>query len=97
MPFLARNGAMRVKGRSLIFLRHRSPLLRDLRAGINAGHTVFVNGEQFILHLIPSGILHEGVTCVIGNGVVVDPTALFAEIDHLAEQGIDTNGAIVRE
>ena len=54
-----------------------------------------MNGTKFVLHLIPSGILHAGVTCVIGNGVVVDPQALFAEIDELARNGIDVDGRLL--
>src|SRR4029077_18609322 len=49
---------------------------------------VYANGRKFVLRLLPSGILHDGITCVIGNGVVVDPQALFAEIDELAGAGI---------
>src|SRR4029077_8332696 len=49
---------------------------------------VYANGRKFVLRLLPSGILHDGITCVIGNGVVVDPQALFAEIDELALAGI---------
>ncbi len=65
------------------------------QGGHNAGHTVYVDGRKFVLHLIPSGILHDGVTCVIGNGVVVDPQALFAEIDELTRNGIDVGNRIV--
>ena len=57
------------------------------QGGHNAGHTVYANGRKFVLRLLPSGILHEGITCVIGNGVVVDPQALFAEIDEVASAG----------
>ncbi|MCL5966291.1 MAG: adenylosuccinate synthase [Deltaproteobacteria bacterium] len=55
--------------------------------GNNAGHTLVVRGEKFIFHLIPSGILHPGKKCVIGNGVVIDPKVLLAEIDRLKERG----------
>ena len=55
--------------------------------GNNAGHTLVVKGEKFIFHLIPSGILHPGKRCVIGNGVVVDPKVLLTEIDRLKERG----------
>ena len=54
---------------------------------------MYVGGRKFVLHLIPSGILHPGVICIIGNGVVVDPQALFGEIDELAGLGIDVTGA----
>jgi adenylosuccinate synthase len=55
----------------------------------------YVNGKKFVLRLIPSGILHPGVTCVIGNGVVVDPKALLGEVDELIAAGIDVDGRIV--
>ncbi|MBI4718433.1 MAG: adenylosuccinate synthase [Planctomycetes bacterium] len=57
--------------------------------GANAGHTVVVDGQRFALHLLPTGVLHEGVVSVIGPGVVVDPVKLLAEIDALAARGID--------
>src|SRR5512134_1564669 len=65
------------------------------QGGHNAGHTVYVAGRKFVLHLIPSGILHDGVTCVIGNGVVVDPQALFAEIGELARLGIEVGDRLL--
>ncbi len=58
------------------------------QGGNNAGHTLVVDGQKFILHLIPSGVLHQSKTCFIGNGVVVDPTVLLGEIDRLAERGV---------
>ena len=82
------------KGKIVDLLAPAFSIVARSQGGHNAGHTVLVNGEQYILHLIPSGILHAGVTCVIGNGVVVDPAALFAEIDHLQTQGIDTTGRL---
>lgn len=59
--------------------------------GDNAGHTVTVGNEVFKLHLIPSGIIHEGVTCIIGNGVVLNPAVFLREIDALAERGVDVS------
>ena len=64
------------------------------QGGHNAGHTVYVQGTKFVLHLIPSGILHPGVACVIGNGVVIDPQALFKEVDELAAAGISVDGRL---
>ena len=64
-------------------------------AGGHAGHTVYVSGKKFVLHLIPSGILRPGVICIIGNGVVVDPSAFFAELDKLAALGIDVTGRLL--
>ena len=82
------------KGKIVDLLAPVFSIVARAQGGHNAGHTVTVNGKQFVLHLIPSGILHTGVMCVIGNGVVVDPRALFFEIDHLANQGIDTTGRL---
>src|SRR5262249_30830403 len=55
----------------------------------------YVRGKKFILRLIPSGILHPGILCVIGNGVVVDPQALFAEVEELAKNGVDVDDRII--
>ena len=60
--------------------------------GANAGHTVVANGHQLALHQIPSGIVHEGVLSVIGNGCIVDPTVMFEEVDTLQAQGLDCAG-----
>jgi adenylosuccinate synthase len=83
------------KGKIVDLLTPHFSLVARYQGGHNAGHTVYVNGAKFILRLIPSGILHPGVTCVIGNGVVIDPQALFAEIDELTKNGIDTRNRIV--
>jgi len=64
------------------------------QGGNNAGHTVVIGDEKFILHLTPSGILHEGKICVIGNGVVVDPQALIDEINKLESKGISVKGRL---
>ena len=77
------------KGKIVDLLTPSVSVVARYQGGHNAGHTVRVGHEQFILHLLPSGILHPGVRCVIGNGVVVDPVALFKEIDTIADQGID--------
>jgi adenylosuccinate synthase len=76
------------KGKIVDLLTPHFSIVGRYQGGHNAGHTVYVNGTKFILRLIPSGILHAGVTCVIGNGVVIDPQALFAEIDELTKNGI---------
>jgi adenylosuccinate synthase len=83
------------KGKIVDLLTPRFSFVARYQGGHNAGHTVYANGVKFILRLIPSGILHPGITCVIGNGVVVDPQALFAEIDELNRNGIDTEGRII--
>src|ERR1044071_729366 len=76
------------KGKIVDLLTPNFSIVARYQGGHNAGHTVYANGRKFVLRLLPSGILHEGITCVIGNGVVVDPQALFAEIDELASAGI---------
>jgi adenylosuccinate synthase len=83
------------KGKIVDLLTPHFSIVGRYQGGHNAGHTVYVNGTKFILRLIPSGILHPGVTCVIGNGVVVDPQALFGEIDELTRNGIDTGDRIL--
>jgi adenylosuccinate synthase len=83
------------KGKIVDLLTPHFSIVARYQGGHNAGHTVFVNGTKFILRLIPSGILHAGVTCVIGNGVVVDPEALLAEIDELTRNGIDVDNRIL--
>src|SRR5919198_1279828 len=83
------------KGKIVDMLTPHFSLVARYQGGHNAGHTVYVNGVKFILRLVPSGILHPQVTCVIGNGVVIDPQALFAEIDELAKNGIDVGDRIV--
>src|SRR5690242_3736346 len=83
------------KGKIVDLLTAHFQIVARYQGGHNAGHTVYVNGAKFILRLIPSGILHRGITCVIGNGVVVDPQALFAEIDELRAAGIDIGDRLV--
>src|SRR5207245_3060722 len=83
------------KGKIVDLLTPNFSIVARYQGGHNAGHTVFVNGTRFILRLIPSGILHPGITCVIGNGVVIDPEALFAEIDELSRNGIAVEGRIL--
>ena len=82
------------KGKIVDLLTPRFDIVARYQGGHNAGHTVYVNGVKFVLRLIPSGILHAGVVCVIGNGVVVDPQALFAEVDELARNGIHMDGRL---
>jgi adenylosuccinate synthase len=82
------------KGKLVDVLAERADLVVRYQGGANAGHTVVIGDKQFILRQIPSGILHPRVTCVIGNGVVLEPENLFAELDHLHERGIDTGGRL---
>src|SRR5216683_2230724 len=83
------------KGKIVDLLTPHFSIVARYQGGHNAGHTVYVNGTKFILRLIPSGILHPGVTCVIGNGVVVDPQALFVEVDELIKNGIDVDNRVI--
>ncbi|XPV77154.1 MAG: adenylosuccinate synthase [Desulfovibrio sp.] len=79
------------KGKIVDMLAENVSAIVRFQGGNNAGHTLVVNGEQSILHLIPSGILHDGKTCLIGNGVVLDPVVFCEELDKLQEQGIDVS------
>ena len=83
------------KGKIVDMLTPHFSTVARYQGGHNAGHTVYVDGQKFVLHLIPSGILHAGVMCIIGNGVVIDPEALFKEVDELARLGIDVNGRLL--
>jgi adenylosuccinate synthase len=83
------------KGKIVDLLTPHFSTVARYQGGHNAGHTVYVQGKKFVLHLIPSGILHPGVACVIGNGVVIDPQALFKEVDELAHLGVDVNGRLL--
>jgi len=75
------------KGKIVDLLAEKADLVIRFQGGNNAGHTMVVNGEQFISHLVPSGIL-QGKTCLIGNGLVVDPEVLLDEIDYLCSKGV---------
>jgi adenylosuccinate synthase len=77
------------KGKIIDFLMQAADVVVRFQGGNNAGHTIVVNGQKYILHLIPSGIFHPHKVCVIGNGVVVDPAVLLTEIKNLKEKGID--------
>ena len=76
------------KGKIIDFLTDEADIVVRSQGGNNAGHTIVHGKKKFVLHLIPSGILRRGKTCVIGNGVVVDPLALVTEIAGLRKQGI---------
>ena len=67
------------------------------QGGVNAGHTVVVQGQTFKLHLIPSGILYPSTECIIGSGTVIDPRVLLQELDQLAELGISTANLLISE
>ncbi|PIP70564.1 MAG: adenylosuccinate synthase [Nitrospirae bacterium CG22_combo_CG10-13_8_21_14_all_44_11] len=76
------------KGKIVDVLTEKADAVARYQGGHNAGHTVVINNEKFILHIIPSGILHGGKSCIIGNGVVVEPKSLIEEIDGLTKRGI---------
>lgn len=82
------------KGKIVDILSERFKIVVRYQGGANAGHTVIIGDKQYILHLIPSGILRDDVICVIGNGVVIDPTALLEEIDILEKNGINVEGRL---
>jgi len=82
------------KGKIVDVYTERADLVVRYQGGHNAGHTVVIGDETFILHLIPSGILHEGKKCIIGNGVVVSPEALVREMESLEARGIDAAGRL---
>ena len=79
------------KGKVVDLLASQADVIVRFQGGNNAGHTLVVQGEQTICHLIPSGILHEDKQCLIGNGVVVDPEVLLREIEDLKEKGVSVN------
>ncbi len=83
------------KGKLVDVLAEGADWVVRYQGGANAGHTVQIGEKSFILHQIPSGILHPGVRCAIGNGVVLDPETLFTEIDELAADGIDIAGRLI--
>lgn len=80
------------KGKVIDILTKEYDIIVRYQGGGNAGHTVVVNGTKFILHLIPSGILHPGKQCVIGNGVALDPALFLEEVEDLEKRHISTKG-----
>ena len=83
------------KGKIVDLLTPHFAVVARYQGGHNAGHTVYVDSTKIVLRLLPSGILHEHVTCAIGNGVVIDPQALFAEIEELGRFGYDVKGRLL--
>lgn len=82
------------KGKLVDVMAERADWVVRYQGGANAGHTVDIGERSFILHQVPSGILHKGVRCAIGNGVVLDPETLFAEMDELVRDGVDVEGRL---
>jgi len=98
MPVLVVVGAQwgdEGKGKIIDLLTERADIVARYQGGHNAGHTVVVGKDEFILHLIPSGILHYGKKCIIGNGVVVDPAALIEEMDGMEKRGIKFDDSLL--
>ena len=76
------------KGKVIDFLTETADLVVRSQGGSNAGHTVIANGQKYVLHLVPSGILWDNKVNIIGNGVVINPTSLVEEINYLLEKGV---------
>ena len=81
------------KGKVVDLMSQDADIVVRVQGGANAGHTIIVEDKKFVLHLIPSGILNPKTICVIGNGVVIDPTALTEEIELLQKLGVDFTGS----
>src|SRR6266480_1958913 len=84
------------KGKIVDLLAERFEIVARYQGGHNAGHSVQVGDSSFVLHLLPSGIVHPGKTCVLGNGMVIDPKAFFEEAERLMVQGIEVSPARVK-
>src|SRR5215211_3404375 len=84
------------KGKIVDLLAEHFEIVARYQGGHNAGHSVYVGDRSFVLRLLPSGIVHPGKVCVLGNGMVIDPKAFFEEADQLAEQGVEVTPERVR-
>ncbi len=82
------------KGKVVDWLTNDVSAVVRFQGGHNAGHTLVIDGEKTVLHLIPSGILHERVDCFIGNGVVLEPHGLLSEIETLEKRGFDVRSRL---
>jgi adenylosuccinate synthase len=82
------------KGKIVDWLTDHAQGVVRFQGGHNAGHTLVIGGKKTVLHLVPSGILREGVTCYIGNGVVLSPDALMHELDELQSAGVDAESRL---
>jgi adenylosuccinate synthase len=82
------------KGKIVDYLANEAQIIVRFSGGANAGHTIVIGNEQYALHLIPSGILYGDKMVVLGAGMVIDPAALFAELEMLKDRGIDTTGRV---
>ena len=82
------------KGKIVDLLSKDAQLVARFQGGANAGHTVYLGNKKIVLHQVPSGVLSENCKCILGNGMVIDPVDLVAELDMLKENGIQRNGSI---
>ena len=85
------------KGKIIDAISYKMDIIARFQGGNNAGHTVVVNDEKFILHLLPSGVLYENAKCIIGSGTVIDPKVLLEEIKLLAEKGKKTSHILISD
>lgn len=85
------------KGKIVDVLAEKADMIVRFQGGDNAGHTVIVNGKKYVLHLLPSGVLHEEATCVIGPGVVCNPFVLLEEMQHLEEGGLKCDHIVISD
>ena len=83
------------KGKIVDLLSNQADYVARYQGGANAGHTLNFDGQTHILHLVPSGIFHGNTTCIIGNGVVIDPITLLEEIDMVKDSGVDIEGRLL--
>jgi len=83
------------KGKIVDLLTPKADMVARFQGGPNAGHTVVAQGQQYILHSLPTGVLHPGKRAIIGNGAVIDPSALYAEIEGLRGQGVDVKDSLL--
>src|SRR4029078_8181057 len=79
------------KGKVVDLFADRFYVVARYQGGHNAGHSVYVGDKAFVLRLLPSGIIHPDKTCVLGNGMVIDPKAFFEEVDQIRHQGIEVS------
>ncbi len=83
------------KGKIVDLLSRDIDIVARYQGGANAGHTICWGDKEFVLHLVPSGIFHDGVTCVIGNGVVIDPVSMMDEIRMIKDLGYEVEGRLL--
>ena len=83
------------KGKIVDLLSENVDIVARYQGGPNAGHTVVIGDKEYVFHMLPAGILHENVTCVIGNGAVIDPAALMEEIRQITDLGISITGRLL--